>query len=77
LHWLKRNYLLALSIALPFFIGGYLWGKSVEDDYKTRPAIDQSEVKWSLIEAYGGGAILFGSLGALVYYLALAVVKKG
>jgi len=77
-HWLRHNYLLVLSIALPFFIGGYFWGKSVEDDYRTRPtAIDQAEIKWSLIEAYGGAAIVFGSLGALTYYLALSVVKKG
>jgi hypothetical protein len=77
LNWLRRNYLLALSIAIPFLLGGYFWGKTVEEDYRIRPAIDQSEVKWSLIEAYGGGAILFGSLGALTFYLARAVVKNG
>lgn len=77
MHWLKRNYLLVLSIVLPFIVGGYFWGKSVADDYQSRPAIDQAEIKWSVIEAYGGGAIVFGSMGALIYYLAIAVVKKG
>jgi hypothetical protein len=76
-RWLQSNYWLILSIAIPFLVGGYYWGKSVEDDYRTRPAIDQAEIKWSLVEAYGGGAIVFGSMGALFYYLAIAIVKKG
>jgi hypothetical protein len=76
-NWLKRNALLAACIILPFIIGGYLWGKSVEDDYKARPAFDDSERRWGIVEAYGGGAILFGSIGALVYYVGLAIVKKG
>ncbi len=76
-NWLKRNAILAVCIILPFFVGGYLWGKSVEDDYQARPAYDASERRWSIIEAYGGGAILFGAIGALVFYIGSAVVRKG
>jgi len=76
-NWLKRNTVLALFIILPFIVGGYLWGKSVEDDYQSRPAFDDSEKRWGIIEAYGGGALLFGSIGALVYYIGSAVIKKG
>jgi hypothetical protein len=74
--WMRRRWLLMVFIIVPFFVGGYIWGKSVEDDYRVRPAYDDTEVKWSVIEAYGGAAILFGGVGALVFHLGEAFLSK-
>jgi hypothetical protein len=76
IYWLKNHLILALSIVVPFFAGGYIWGQSVEDDFRSHPTIDATEARWSIVEAYGGGAIVFGSLGALIYYIASAFVKR-
>jgi hypothetical protein len=76
-NWFKKNIVLAFCIVIPFLAGGYFLGKSVKEDYRTKPGYDAAEVRWSLIEAYAGGAILFGSIGALVFYIASAIIKKG
>ena len=75
-QWLKSHLILTLSIVVPFFVGGYVWGQSVQDDFRSHPSIDASEVRWSVVEAYGGSAIVFGSLGALIYYIASALIKR-
>jgi hypothetical protein len=75
-HWIKSHLVLFLSIVVPFFVGGYVWGQSVEDDFSSHPSIDATEARWSVVEAYGGGAIVFGSMGALIYYIASALIKR-
>jgi uncharacterized protein YneF (UPF0154 family) len=75
-HWIKSNLILVLSIVVPFFVGSYIWGQSVEDDFRSHPIIDATEARWNIIEAYGGSAIVFGSLGALIYYIASAFTKR-
>ncbi|PWT99146.1 MAG: hypothetical protein C5B53_05770 [Candidatus Melainabacteria bacterium] len=75
-QWIKGHLILFLSIVIPFFVGGYVWGQSVEDDFRSHPTIDAAEVRWSVVEAYAGGAIVFGSVGALIYYIATALIKR-
>lgn len=75
-QWFRSNLVLALSILVPFLVGGYLWGRSVEIDFRSHPTIDASEAFWSIVEAYFGSAIVFGSLGALVYYIATAILNR-
>lgn len=75
-HWFKSHLILVLSIVVPFFAGSYIWGQSVEDDFRSHPIIDKSEARWSIVEAYGGSAIVFGGVGALIYYIASALLKR-
>jgi hypothetical protein len=76
-RWLKGNIILLFSIVVPFFVGGYYWGKWAQEDYCKHPGIDAAEAKWGTLEAYVGSAIVFGGVGALVFYVARAIIKSG
>jgi hypothetical protein len=75
-RWLKANIVLVLAIVVPFFVGGYYWGQAAQDDYKQHPGIDAGEARWGTLEAYGGAAIVFGGVGALIYYVAIALTRR-